>query len=161
VDRGVALIEDLLALARHGEPIGEVEPVSLPGTVDDCWRTVETGDARLVARTGRTVRADPGALKQLLENLFRNAVEHGDEAVTVTVGDLDGGFYVTDDGPGIPEGEREQVFEAGYSTADGGPGLGLSIVHEIVEAHGWNVRIAESETGGTRFELTGVDILGG
>ena len=161
VDRGVALIEDLLALARHGEPVGEVEPVSLPGTVDDCWRTVETGDARLVARTGRTVRADPGALKQLLENLFRNAVEHGDEAVTVTVGDLDGGFYVADDGPGIPEGEREQVFEAGYSTADGGPGLGLSIVHEIVEAHGWNVRIAESETGGTRFELTGVDILGG
>jgi signal transduction histidine kinase len=79
---------------------------------------------------------------------------HADSGVTVTVGDLDDGFYVADDGPGIPESERSDVFEAGYSTADDGTGFGLDIVREIVEAHGWTVTVAESDDGGARFEIT-------
>ena len=58
-----------------------------------------------------------------------------------------------DDGPGIPEGEREQIFEFGY-TNDGGTGLGLAIVREIARAHGWEVRATESAAGGARFEIT-------
>jgi signal transduction histidine kinase len=79
---------------------------------------------------------------------------HADSGVTVTVGDLPDGFYVADDGPGIPESERSDVFEAGYSTADDGTGFGLDIVREIVEAHGWTVTVAESDDGGARFEIT-------
>jgi signal transduction histidine kinase len=86
-----------------------------------------------------------------------DVVEHGDRNVTVTVGDLPGGFHVSDDGSGIPEGEYAQVFERGYTTAREGTGFGLSIVAEIAEAHGWEVRATESANGGARFEVTGVE----
>ncbi|MFB6308510.1 MAG: histidine kinase N-terminal 7TM domain-containing protein [Haloarculaceae archaeon] len=94
-----------------------------------------------------------------------------EESLTVSVGTLsepdDGavvdldrqGFYVADDGPGIPDGERDAVFETGYSTGDDGTGLGLVIVQSIVEAHGWKITAAESEDGGARFEISGVGSL--
>ncbi|MEF8887411.1 MAG: ATP-binding protein, partial [Haloarculaceae archaeon] len=85
-----------------------------------------------------------------------DAVEHGDD-VTIRVGDLPDGFYVADDGPGIPPGDRRQVFESGYSTSETGTGLGLSIVREVAEAHGWAVTLTESEDGGARFEITDVN----
>ncbi|MFD1633774.1 ATP-binding protein, partial [Haloplanus ruber] len=75
---------------------------------------------------------------------------------TITVGELPDGFYVADDGPGIPEAEREQVFESGYSTDEDGTGFGLSIVSKIAEGHGWTVSVAESERAGTRIEIGGV-----
>jgi signal transduction histidine kinase len=77
--------------------------------------------------------------------------------VTVTVGPLDdgSGFYVADDGPGVPEAERERVFEFGHSGSDG-TGFGLAIVRGIAEAHGWRVSLTESESGGARFEFTDV-----
>jgi len=94
-----------------------------------------------------------------MENLFRNAIEHGSEEGTIRVGALaDGtGFYVADNGPGIPEDERVDVFESGYSTAEAGTGFGLAIVREITAAHGWEVGVAESHDGGTRFEITGIE----
>jgi len=92
------LIEDMLTLARE--------------------RTCVTG-----VETERTIRADASRVQQLLENLIRNAVEYGSSGVAVTVGDLEDGFHVSDDGPGIPEDERERVFETGYSTR-GCPGTG-------------------------------------
>jgi len=79
--------------------------------------------------------------------------------LTVTVGDLDdgSGFYVADDGTGIPEDEREDVFRSGYSTSESGTGFGLSIVREIAEAHGWTVTVTESADGGARFEFRSID----
>lgn len=76
--------------------------------------------------------------------------------MTVTVGNLDDGFYVADDGPGIPEGERETVFEKGYSTNGEGVGLGLHIVESVADAHNWDVTVTDSDAGGARFEITGV-----
>ncbi|MFB6281183.1 MAG: sensor histidine kinase, partial [Haloferacaceae archaeon] len=81
----------------------------------------------------------------------------GEATVTVTVGDLPDGFYVEDDGPGIPAEERETAFDAGYTTADDGAGFGLAIVSEIAEAHGWSVAATEGTEGGARFEFTGVE----
>ena len=75
-----------------------------------------------------------------IANAPEAAVEHGGRNVTVTVGDLADGFHVSDDGPGIPDEERDRVFESGYTNAREGTGFGLSIVAEIVEAHGWEVR---------------------
>ncbi|WP_135365570.1 receiver/sensor box histidine kinase [Halosimplex halophilum] len=158
-ERMEALIGDLLALAREGEQATDPEPVDLAAAARECWDHVETGEATLVVETSSTVRADPGRLQQLLENCVRNAVEHGGDDVTVTVGDCEGGFSVADDGPGIPEGERERVFEAGYSNADDGTGLGLNIVAGIAESHGWDVAVRESESGGARFEFTGVETV--
>ena len=69
------------------------------------------------------------------------------------------GFYVADDGPGIPEHKRDEIFEAGYTTGEEGTGLGLAIVRSIVEAHGWEISAAESGGGGARFEIRGVQTL--
>jgi signal transduction histidine kinase len=86
-------------------------------------------------------------------------VEHGGEDVTIRVGALDDGFYVEDDGGGIPESERGDVFDAGYTTAADGNGFGLSIVQKIVEAQGWRIDVTESAEGGARFEITGVETV--
>jgi signal transduction histidine kinase len=72
---------------------------------------------------------------------------------------MEDGFYVADDGRGIPEEERERVFEPGYSTAADGTGFGLSIVEQIIEQHGCEIRVAESDAGGARFEITGVEFV--
>lgn len=153
-----ALIEDLLELSRAGAVIGDVEVVELPALVDASWETVDTGPAQLVVETDQSIVADESRLKELLENLFRNAVEHGGASVTITVGDLPTGFYVEDDGRGIPEDRRAQVFEPGYSTTEDGTGFGLNIVEQIAIAHGWQIEATESDAGGARFEITGVEL---
>ncbi|WP_380680667.1 ATP-binding protein [Salinigranum sp. GCM10025319] len=76
--------------------------------------------------------------------------------VAVTVGTFDEGLYVADDGPGVPAEAREEVFESGYSTGETGAGLGLHIVRQMVEAHGWRIDVTDSDGGGARFEITGV-----
>ncbi|MFC7078495.1 hybrid sensor histidine kinase/response regulator [Haloarcula halophila] len=157
LDRMDVLIEDILTLAREGVRVNEMEDVALGEVCDACWQHVETGEATLEITTDKTIQADRSRLQQLIENLVRNAVEHGGDATTVTVGDLDSGFYIADDGRGIPADERESVFDAGYSTADDGTGFGLSIVKQVADAHGWTIRLTESETGGARFEITGTE----
>lgn len=147
------LITGLLKLARLGMAIDERVAVELSRVVERAWKHVDTRDATLCVETDLVVDADEDRLQQLLENLIRNAVEHGGDDVTITVGDFDGGFYVADDGPGIPVEERPQVFEAGYSTSANGTGFGLSIVKEIAEAHDWAVDVTDSVDGGARFEI--------
>ncbi|MEF8791829.1 MAG: PAS domain-containing protein [Haloarculaceae archaeon] len=158
-DRMEDLVEDVLALARQGETVTEADPVDLAGLVEDGWASVETGGADLRVETDRVVRADGSRLKQVVENLVGNAVGHAPGDVTVTVGDLDDGFYVEDDGPGIPPGERDRVFDSGYSTTHAGTGLGLAIVERIVRAHGWTVGVTDGSDDGARFEIRGVEFV--
>ncbi|MFB6195025.1 MAG: PAS domain S-box protein [Haloplanus sp.] len=81
-----------------------------------------------------------------------------DEAgVTIRVGSLPDGFYVEDDGDGIPPDVRERIFDAGYSTNEKGTGLGLAIVRDVIEAHGWGIEVVPGQDGGARFEITGVE----
>jgi len=160
-ERMEALIDDLLGLARHGDTIKEIEQVDLASLAEATWRNVATAEATLVTKTEQTIMADLTRVQQLLENLFGNAVEHGGEDVTVTVGEVEDGFFVADDGSGIPADERESVFEAGYSTRNGGTGFGLNIVKEISDAHGWEIQVAESTEGGARFEIIGVEFADG
>ncbi|WP_158293454.1 PAS domain S-box protein [Halorubrum sp. SS7] len=156
LERGQALVDDLLSLAREGKVVTETEPVPLKEVVEGRWAGVETGDATLNVDIDRAVMADRGRLKQLLENLIRNAIDHVGPEVTVEVGRLADGFYVADDGPGIAAADREAVFESAYSTVPDNTGFGLAIVGEIADAHGWDVTVAESAAGGARFEITGV-----
>jgi signal transduction histidine kinase len=151
------LIDDLLQLSRVGNDNNSSESVSLTEVPKNCWQNVETGDATLQTKASRTIRADPSRLAQLFENLMRNAIEHTNQDVTVTVGELADGFYVEDNGSGIPEDSRDDVFEAGHTTADEGTRFGLSIVKEVAEAHGWDISITEGSEGGARFEITNVD----
>jgi signal transduction histidine kinase len=159
VDRMRTLIDDLLTLSRQGETVDDPTTVSLAAVAGQAWETTDAPEADLHVRTGRTVAGEDSRVRQLFENLFRNAVEHGGEDVTIVVDDLadDAGFLVADDGPGIPEDEREAVLEMGYTNSDDGTGIGLGIVTEVATAHGWEVALAESDDGGARFEFYGVD----
>lgn len=153
-ERMEMLISDILSLTRQEEQITDTESVAIPAVVEACWSNVDTKDATITIDTEREVRAKRSRLQQLFENLIRNAVEHGGETVRVRVGSLDNGFYIEDDGPGIPEDERGQIFEAGHTTNEDGTGLGLNIVKEVVAAHGWEIRVTEGHEGGARFEIT-------
>lgn len=157
LERSQALVHDLLALAREGARVGDIEAVDLDTLAETCWGTVATGEATVSVEVDRTVRADQSRFQQLLENLYRNAIEHGGDDVTVTVGTIANGFYIEDDGPGIPADGRDDVFDAGYSTTEDGTGFGLSIVQEIADTHGWDIRVTEGPDGGARFEITGIE----
>jgi signal transduction histidine kinase len=156
LDRCQTLVDDLLTLAREGQSVTETGTVSLETITERCWGTIQTADATLHVDADQPVVADRSRVKQLLENLIRNAIDHAGPDVTVEVGALEDGFYVADDGPGIPEDDREQVFEWAYSTVQSNTGFGLAIVSEIVEAHRWDITIAESASGGAQFEITGI-----
>lgn len=174
-DRMETIISDVLTLARQGRAIAETEPVSLRTVATDAWATVETNGATLDlnecadgpvddtddagASDGTLeIEADPQRLQRLFENCFRNAMEHGGDTVTVTVGGSSGdGFFIADDGSGIPEDEREEVLQSGYTTADSGTGFGLAIVSEIATAHGWSVDVSEAASGGAKFEFNQQD----
>ncbi|WP_440989940.1 ATP-binding protein [Haloarchaeobius baliensis] len=161
VERMDRLIGEVLTLAREGQAVGEPEQVSLVQTATRAWRSLPTADATLVVDDDATVTADPGRLQTVFENLFRNAVEHGREDVTVTVESTSGGFAVSDDGPGIPTDERASVFDRGFTTSDDGTGFGLAIVETVAEGHGWTVSVAESDAGGARFVFGDVDVRHG
>ena len=161
LDRMEQLIGDLLTLARQGATVGETEPVPLRQLLSGCWTNVDSGGARLIVEADGTIRADRSRLTSVVENLFRNAVKHGGEMVRITVGRLEGddGIYVADDGQGISDDTPEQVFESGYSTTEDGTGFGLAIVERIVDAHGWDIEITDSASGGARFEITGIEFV--
>ena len=158
LQRAEQLIDNLLTLSQSGEKIDSLATVTLADAAEASWETVPTEGATLTVEAPGVIRADESRLRQLFENLFGNAVVHGGESVAVTVGRTETGFYVADDGPGIPADERERVFGAGYSTITDGTGFGLRIVAQIAKAHGWTVDIAESGDGGAQFEITGADI---
>ncbi|WP_348609924.1 two-component system sensor histidine kinase NtrB [Halobaculum rarum] len=159
VEDMTTLVDDLLMLAREGAVIDETEPVDLASIADSAWETATAGSNASVSieATSRVV-ADSDRLSQLLENLFRNAVDHAGDDVAVTVADLDDGFRVADDGPGMPADVRGRALESGYSTAADGTGFGLAIVAEIADAHGWTVSVDDAADGGAAIAIRGVEL---
>ncbi|WP_435335646.1 PAS domain S-box protein [Haloarchaeobius sp. TZWWS8] len=157
------IIEDVLTLARHGGTVAETAPTDLAALVEEAWANVETKEASLTVDESTVISVDRSRLLRACENLFRNAVEHGGSDVSVGVGLLREdetsqpvGFYVEDDGEGMPRDVRENAFDSDFTTAEDGFGIGLWVVSEIADAHGWSTRVVESSEGGARFEFSGV-----
>jgi signal transduction histidine kinase len=164
------LVNDLLLLARAEEnDFLHLEDIDVRSFVDDLWDGVSlTAERRyeLGPVPDGTLFADPDRVAQALRNLARNAIEHtapdtGLVRLDVQRQGADGlRFTVIDDGPGIPAGERERVFERFHRTdpsrtrAAGGAGLGLAIVRAIAEAHQGEVRARDPASGhGAQIEL--------
>ncbi|MDR8411959.1 HAMP domain-containing histidine kinase [Nonomuraea sp. 3-1Str] len=147
------LAEDLLALARLDER-GGVPARREPVDLDEVVRQIvdRYGEARLVVCDPVVVRGDALDLSRVLTNLVDNAVRHTASKVEVAL-TRDGVLTVTDDGPGIPEADRERVFnrftrlDSGRSRDEGGAGLGLAIVRETVRAHGGTVHLEDAGPG--------------
>lgn len=161
VERMDELVGDLLRLARTGTAVGDTDPVEFADVIRSAGNNVAMADATLAVERTCTIECDGTRLKEAVENLLRNAIEHNEAAVTVTAGILsDGeGFYVQDDGDGIPAAHYDEVFDDGYTTLQKGTGFGLSIVSRVVDAHDWTIGAMESPTGGARFEVTGVECM--
>ncbi|MGZ9932821.1 sensor histidine kinase [Streptomyces sp. NC-S4] len=173
-ERLQAIAADLLLLARlDGGPASapRSEPVDLALlAAEDAARR---GGARTGSRTGSPVAlrldaqapvpasGDPARLERALANLVDNALRYARTEVTVRAATHDGWalLEVTDDGPGIPEADRDRVFErfvrldADRGRASGGTGLGLAIAREIARAHGGDVHALPAPAGGARLVL--------
>ncbi|MBX0298174.1 PAS domain-containing sensor histidine kinase [Haloarcula nitratireducens] len=158
-DRIEELIDVILILSQESTVNIDWETVAVADAARTAWTDADVGDAELTVTATNNLEVDPIHFRQLLENLFENAVTHhtADSPVQVTVGDLPTGFYVADNGSGIAKNKRSQVFETGYTTADDGMGLGLAFVTELTELYDWHCQITESEMGGARFEFTSTD----
>lgn len=154
LDRIEHLLRDELALLDR-EDVGETQLRELSESAREAWEGISTTDATLAIEDSTEIIANHRLLTQLFANLFDNAIKHGSVDATVRVGTLSDGFYVEDNGPGIPAEKRRRVFERGYSTA-AGTGLGLAVVERIANAHDWTVTITESDEGGARIEIRGV-----
>lgn len=171
-DRTTRLVNQLLSLARS-EPEGlkkiDLQSVNLHKhvreiTADWIARALEKGiDLGFEGADAHTeIDADPVLLRELANNLIGNALTHCPSGSIVTVSVRRAGqqveFAVTDDGPGIPEDERERVFERFHrvmGSEPSGSGLGLSIVKQIAEAHRADVAVTSSASGrGTRITVT-------
>jgi heavy metal sensor kinase len=173
VDRMTRLTEDLLLLAHTDEArLARREPIELREFLGELLESMRPSSARSFELAQETppgmLIGDPDLLAQALRNLLRNAVEHTAEGGRVAIGAQPAGgrrvrIWVDDDGPGIPEQERDRVFDrfhrvdSGRARSSGGTGLGLAIVRAIVEAHGGTAWASASPLGGARFvvELPG------
>lgn len=153
VGRVESLLDELSTVAGVAGPIEDAEPVDLAEMAGRLWPEIGGSAEQLRTETTATVNADPDCLWLILKRLFENALVHAGEDVTVTVGDTETGFYIADDGPGIPAEDRERVFEQGYGTTRDGEGYGLFVVESVATAHGWEIVASESAAGGARFEV--------
>lgn len=162
--RADTIIDDALTLAR-GASFHERDLVELDEVVQEVWDGLEdiTDEATLEIEDSFAFEANRGLLHRLFENLFMNSIQHAGSAVTVRVGKIEipdsatVGFYVEDDGQGLPEDAVGEIFSPGFTTdRDQGYGLGLTIVQAVVEAHGWAITATNGEDGGARFEVSGI-----
>ncbi|MFB6301926.1 MAG: sensor histidine kinase [Haloferacaceae archaeon] len=160
-DRMESIVRESLAFARQGHDSVTPKPTDLAAVATEAWEMIESADAELRIETDRRILADRARLRAVFENLFRNAIEHNRPSVTVTVGSLEPepGFYVEDDGDGMPPELHERVFESGFSTTRRGTGLGLSIVRAAADAHGWSLELGTGDAGGARFEIRDVEAV--
>ncbi|MFP5019386.1 sensor histidine kinase [Pseudonocardia phyllosphaerae] len=165
--RLTTLVEDLLFLARADERgvAPSREEVDLDEIVDAERGRPAGGSAVTVTVRSEPVRVvgDRNQLVRVVRNLVDNARRHASSTVAVSLYASHGGAVidVDDDGAGVPESDRQRVFERfvrldeSRARGDGGSGLGLSIVSELVAAHGGTVVALESpELGGARFRVT-------
>jgi len=155
-----ALVDEILLASRLDavptlEPREDVDLLAL--AAEECARV----DAALEGDR-LTVRGDPRLLRRMIRNLLENARRHGAgsaiEVALRTAGDKVE-LRVCDRGPGVPEVERERIFEPFYRPAgarerEGGVGLGLALVRQIARRHGGEARCVAREGGGSCFEVS-------
>ena len=165
IDRLTAIVDDLLALARNdeGQPV-RTDPVDLDDAVFDALAAAAPGhDCRIDidAVTPTRVAGDGAQLRRLVRNLIDNATRHAESVVAITLAANGEGavLHVDDDGPGVPQEDRERIFErfarldAARGRHAGGTGLGLAIVAQVAHRHGGEAVASTSPLGGARFTV--------
>ncbi len=160
------LVQTFLMLARSQRDAAGLAPLaSLNSVADDLanqWREpIEHKGLRFEYQSGplQDERYNASFLRSVLGNLLRNALHYTDNG-SIRLVLKDRGFVVEDSGVGIPEAEREAMFQPfvrGPARRGDGLGLGLSLVQRICDNQGWTVSLSAVEPTGCRFE---VDLMG-
>jgi signal transduction histidine kinase len=160
VDRATDLVRRTLDYAREGPPPLELGAVELAPLIDEAVQTARPADSDLrlenAVDPAVVVKADRNQMFRVLVNLLRNSAEAGARTVRVSVRGT-GPFVldVQDDGPGLPEAVRPDLFRAfAASVQGGGTGLGLAIARDLMVAHGGAIELLETGPTGTTFRLT-------
>ncbi len=157
IDEMEQMISATLTFVRDATQPGQRTPLELSSLVESlCDEMSETGAAAEVQQRDRVVlTGDPVALRRLFANLLENAVKFGGAArARITQDESSAVVEIDDDGPGIPPGDAERVFEPFYrrepsrSRKTGGIGLGLAVVRSIARAHGGDVSLMNRDGGG-------------
>jgi signal transduction histidine kinase len=157
-DRMGAIVDDILTLTQESKSVEETERLDFAAVAETAWENVDTADASLTIEREGWIQADRSRLLSVFENLFRNSLDHVGPSVSVRTGLTERGFYVADDGPGIPPEEADRILDYGYTTSEDGTGLGLSIVETMANSHGWTVRLDQEYEEGARFVVTDVAV---
>jgi signal transduction histidine kinase len=151
IDRAQAIINGLVGLATTGQGPLTITNVPIRNASLDAWESTETGSATFTVDTDRVVRGDPQLVRQLLSQVFDNAVEHGPDGVSVRVGTYESGFYIEDDGPGITHIYEKLLSDSTANSEQ--THIGITIVRDVVAAHDWKLTVADAESGGSRLEI--------
>ncbi|RYJ14364.1 ATP-binding protein [Halogeometricum borinquense] len=161
----VQTLEQIETLVKTGTALAEADstieqvPVTLREQAEVAWERSQNENASFLVVDSRIFLAEPNLLQLLFDVLFSNALEHGGDTARIRVGMTYTGFYVEDDGPGIDPANRERIFESGVvinSTAER-EGMGLPIAARIAELHDWSIHAEQSNLGGTRVEVNGIE----
>ncbi len=160
--RAAVLVQALLDVARPGTR--EMGPVQLDAVVEDVTRAAEPTATRRrvqVEREGlcpRSVHGDEGQLHQVVLNLVTNALQAVDDGGRVVIAtreeDGHGVVEVRDAGPGVPEADRDRIFEPFFTGRDDGTGLGLFVSYGIVERHAGRIEVTDAPEGGAAFTVS-------
>jgi len=157
------LVTDMINLSRPRPPVlRELDLAETAQTVVKLAQSSARGGEVEVAYQGPKsllVIADAGQMHQVLWNLVRNAMQASSEGTNVAIslvkqpeGSM--ALAVRDKGPGIPDSKREHIFDAFFTTRSHGMGIGLAVVKQIVEGHGFGLDLQSDEENGTTFEVS-------
>jgi signal transduction histidine kinase len=153
VDRMDRLTESILDLTNEHGVTDPTNEVSVGYVARSVWESHAPGPATLECDEEITVSANRARLRTMFENLFDNAIGIGGPEVTVRVEERadEPGFVVEDDGPGFDADDPTELFQYGATVENAGTGLGLALVRDIAEAHGWEIEVSSSPGEGARF----------
>mgnify|MGYP002760718477 CR=1 FL=1 len=174
LDRVEKMVRSTEGLLAAGKTItdDEKEVVSISSVANDSWKIIDPRDAELIIEDDCEVYGNRQQLNTIFENLFKNAIQHGDRSVTLRVGkkqhistatrkDPDDKYtiYIEDDGTGIDDEIQDSLFEMNVTTKknDSGNGIGMNIIKTAVEAHGWEIELDDRYNNGARFEIKNVN----
>ncbi|WP_254273247.1 sensor histidine kinase [Haloarcula marina] len=153
-----SLVDTVVQLSTREHDAGEQKPVWLSRLSREVWDTLADEAATLEIACDSRLMADQEAVSLLLQFLFQNAIAHGGQAVTITVGTTPTGFFVENDGRAIDADPPERVFDAGYTTVDGNTGFGLYIARTVAEDHGWSLSLTDTAERSVRFDIENVEM---
>ena len=167
VDRVAARLNEFIEYSKP--PVTRPAPRHINAVIRDVERTLESDKEEksiIFTLTGPelVVEADEPSLRQIFFNLILNAIQAVQEGGQIEVvieesGSDEAVVEVRDNGPGVPEEARHSIFRPYFTTHEGGTGLGLAVVRQIVLANGWEIEYTPGKNGGAVFRIQGLKII--